>query len=223
MARRYGVFGPEMASPRLVAFYGLKGVGKDTSALILRGDPGSPNCGGRIFKFATTLKAMTAALLGVPAELLDGDSELSRDFREREHATLKKVTGGKLATPRQALQWLGTEVGRQMLHPDIWVNLLMQRLDAYIFASSACPAYVTDVRFKNEYEALAERGALHVLVERPGVAAGDAHVSEALPFDKKSFDFIISNDGDLAELAVKLEPIKKALSPRPGHCGVYLQ
>lgn len=86
-------------------------------------------------------------------------------------------------TPRLLLQLLGTECGRNIIHPNIWVNALMSK---YKFEgckpnkescetsngncnSSKCYSnwIITDVRFPNELQAVKERQGINIRIERP--------------------------------------------------------
>jgi hypothetical protein len=103
-------------------------------------------------------------------------------------------------TPRKLLQLLGTECGRQIIHPNIWVNALLADYDKYLefcvqnelsklkdksvrggFSSnrnSFEPArwIITDVRFPNEAKAIKDRGGIVIRVNRTSTC-GD------VPFD----------------------------------------
>ena len=64
-------------------------------------------------------------------------------------------------TPRKLLQLLGTEFGRNMIHPNMWVNCLLQdynpKKDYWI---------ITDTRFPNEAEAVSRIGGSNVRIIR---------------------------------------------------------
>lgn len=93
-------------------------------------------------------------------------------------------------TPRLLLQLLGTECGRDILHPNIWVNALMSDYkpvghhipnseegaiyDAYNSAMDEDPEFkniypnwvITDMRFPNEADAVKERGGIAIRINR---------------------------------------------------------
>ena len=71
--------------------------------------------------FATPLKDACSAMFGWPRNLLEGDTEASRQWREQPDPFWSEKMG-KQFTPRLALQLLGTEAGRDVFHKDIWVN-----------------------------------------------------------------------------------------------------
>ncbi len=93
---------------------------------------------------------------------------------------------------RRLLQRLGTEAGRQTLWDSIWVDAAFAKLppDAKVV--------VTDCRFKNEADAIRDRGGLLVRIHRPGIGPINDHISE-IGLDKYPFDYHIDNDGTLDE------------------------
>jgi hypothetical protein len=63
-------------------------------------------------------------------------------------------------TPRLLLQLLGTECGRQILHPNIWVNATMADYTEH------SNWIISDVRFPNEVKAIKDRGGISIRVNR---------------------------------------------------------
>lgn len=106
---------------------------------------------------ADPLKIICQSVFGFTNEQLYGPSEA----RSQEHPNYPGVTA------RRALQTLGTEWGRA-LAPDIWVNLVLQR------CASLSQFYdhfvVTDVRFKNEVDAIVNNGGIVIKLVRDGVS-----------------------------------------------------
>lgn len=97
-------------------------------------------------------------------------------------------------TPRIFLQRLGTEWGRERIHPEIWVeawrhNLALEAVEH--FGDEIIVA--DDCRFENEARAIRAEGGKIVRVERPGSgsASGAAHASE----NGVRPDITIQNDG----------------------------
>lgn len=133
--------------------------------------------------FAFPLKRMVAAL-NIDAELLDGPSAV----KERP---LPELDGKTL---RHTLQTLGTEWGRTHMGPDFWVNQWLRTAPNYAFVVA------DDVRFANEERAVRSLGGIVVRVDRHGAGSkvGAAHASERIDLLKP--DYIIVNDGDLADL-----------------------
>jgi hypothetical protein len=73
----------------------------------------------------------------------------------------KNIQGLNLVkmTPRMLMQMLGTEFGRDMVHPNLWVNALMNEYKRQKWL-------VTDVRFFNEAKAIKDRGGILIRVNR---------------------------------------------------------
>lgn len=82
-------------------------------------------------------------------------------------------------TPRLLLQLLGTECGRDIIHPNIWVNALFSDYrsngitEKYLASRGQLvlennyPNWIiTDMRFENELEAVKQRGGITIRVNR---------------------------------------------------------
>lgn len=137
------------------------------------------------------------------------------------------------ATPRMLLQLMGTECGRLMLHPNIWINALYarykptnnctQHADGLYYTNEhgeneVNPIYpnwiITDVRFPNELDALKDRGGISIRVERNYyekvgkvlLKNVDLHPSETA-LDSATFDYMIDNNGTITELIEKTREI----------------
>ena len=108
--------------------------------------------------FAKPLKDACAVMFGWPRELLEGDTEMSRKWRE-EPDNYWSEKFGRVFTPREALQKMGTEAGRDVFHKDIWVISLLNR-------AKGKDVVVTDVRFKNEIQYIQDNGGIVIRVKR---------------------------------------------------------
>lgn len=94
---------------------------------------------------------------------------------------------------RRLLQVFGTEVGRNLLGQNIWVEAAMRK------AAEHEKVVFTDVRFPNEVQAISNAAGHLYRVVRPGIDAVNRHVSETA-IDDYLFP-IIKNNGTLDELA----------------------
>jgi hypothetical protein len=176
----------------LIGISGKIGSGKDTVGSILQ-DYSDDNAEDyQIKKFATKLKEIAALLIGCDVS----DFE-DREFKEKE---LGEEWNG--LTPRKILQLLGTEAGREIIHPNIWVNALFADFEDSNWI-------ITDVRFPNEAQAIKDRGGIVIRVERPGGEShcGGAHASETA-LDTYNFDYVIDNEGNIDELIDKVKQLK---------------
>lgn len=124
-------------------------------------------------------------------------------------------------TPRLMLQLLGTDCGREIIHPNVWVNSLMADYKpqtiiedapyktAGIRVTEDLPNWIiTDTRFPNEAEAVTSKGGLLLRVERGDGNTG-THPSETALDGYKGFHYTIDNNGTIEDLVVKVERILK--------------
>jgi hypothetical protein len=100
---------------------------------------------------------------------------------------------------RALLQRMGTEVGRNLLGEDIWVEALFKNIPWGFGRLIA----VTNVRFPNEYDAVKARDGVVWRVDRPGYEPSQGHISDRA-LDDHSFDARLYNDGTIEELAQKV-------------------
>jgi len=172
--------------------------------------------------FATPLKDACSAMFGWPRDLLEGDTEASRQWREQPDPFWSEKMG-KQFTPRLALQLLGTEAGRDVFHKDIWVNSLLKR-------AGDKDVVITDVRFKNELKFIQKNDGIVVRVKRGPepdwyqdaitVNKGDRFIGWTLAKDRlerkrihqsetdwvgAKFDYVIENNGTLEDLGKQVE------------------
>lgn len=168
----------------IIGFTGRKGSGKDTAANVLVEEQGFANV-----KFAGALKGMLAFYLYyVGVDSLQAERMIDGDLKEVPF----EVLGGK--TPRHAMQTLGTEWGRDLIHPDIWVDSFFRR--AAQFDNVVC----SDVRFPNEIDAIHKAGGKVYRLERPlAENSFSSHESEKL-VDTLEVDGIIDNSGTQNDL-----------------------
>lgn len=113
----------------------------------------------------------------------------------------------------RTLQRMGTEVGRNVIDPDVWVNIAMAKCDpARHYAFVNC-------RFTNEAAAIrAQPGGVTVHVYRPGLDLGDPediamHESELAV--GITWDFTIVNDGTLEDLEGKVDRFMHDIGRKP--------
>lgn len=92
---------------------------------------------------------------------------------------------------RRLLQVMGTEVGRMLFGPNVWIDIAARK------AAEHERVVITDVRFANEAEWIRSQDGVVVKVERPGVGAVNGHASENLDFD---VDHTVMNAGSLHDL-----------------------
>jgi len=102
---------------------------------------------------------------------------------------------GEYPEIRAYLQRFGSDVGRDIIDPDLWVKLAFRKLP------DGSKAVFSDVRFANEAEAIRARGGRIYRIERPGYGPVNGHGSETA-LDSYPFDGTILNTTTLADLAL---------------------
>lgn len=166
--------------PRIVGLCGLAKSGKTTVADYL-----VKEYGYKRVKFADPLKDMLRAI-GLSYQEIEGD--------RKEDAC--KILSGR--SPRHAMQTLGTEWGRQMISPNLWVNIWEHRTQGVFREGLAVVA--DDCRFENELQAIKRLGGVSVTIVREGNQPLNNHISEQI---KLATDFSILNDGSVGDLITK--------------------
>jgi hypothetical protein len=99
------------------------------------------------------------------------------------------------------MQLLGTEYGREMVHPDIWLILARRKIEAFMQYRSVV---VSDVRFDNEAEMIRGMGGQIIHLVRPGISAVAAHVSES-GVARHASDMEYRNTGEIADLYANMD------------------
>lgn len=125
----------------------------------------------------------------------------------------------EVLTPRKMLQIIGTEGGRELIHPNIWVNALMADYKPKIeqgdyFTSEVVETFpnwiITDVRFPNEVEAIENRGGVVIRVNRTDIYSLDNHSSET-SLDNWEFIHTITNNSTLDHLVTQVDQTLKLI------------
>lgn len=161
---------------------GAAGSGKNTVADILM------RHGFVNFGFADPVYRAVGAVLGVSTESLR-----DRDAKEKPIDWLGK-------SPRDLLQTLGTEWGRNMVRDDIWIQIAMRQAQETL--QNRRGVVLTDVRFQNEAEAIRAAGGTIWRVVRSVecLAAGAAKHSSEAGLPAELVDHVIENNGTKADL-----------------------
>lgn len=110
---------------------------------------------------------------------------------------------------RRVLQEYGQSV--RELDPEVWVRPVQAQVRQGTQWNMPC--VITDVRYCNEVDTLRAEGAVIVRVERPGAGlSGDAarHASE-VELDGLEPDYVLRNDGGLADLALAVRDLYRQL------------
>jgi hypothetical protein len=186
-------------------------------------------------KFAYPIKWITAVLIGCDIRQLE-----DREFKNKELGEewwycvaddgsyipyVQNLHEGKVVnlvklTPRKLLQLLGTEAGRQIIHPNIWVNALFADFEnnkSDWLSATNSNWIITDVRFPNEAKAIKDKGGIVIRVNRTyytedkkyiiGYDPFETHPSETALDDYDGFDYVIENDGTVQDLIDKVKSL----------------
>ena len=189
----------------LIGIVGLIGSGKDTVAQHL-----ADKHGFRKDSFAKSLKDAVAAMFNWDREMLEGNGDDSRQWREQPDEFWSKKFG-KPVTPRWVLQYFGTEVMRGQMYDAIWVDSCLGRYDGK-------PTVISDTRFPNEVDQIRAHGGKIIRVKKGddpewftnyvegNVVPKDVHSSEYV-WARSEFDIIIENNGTLQDLYAKVDDL----------------
>ena len=174
----------------IIGLKGLAGSGKDTVANYLVKNHQFTN-----IKFATPLKQIVSIISGWPIEMVSGETEDSRVFRETVVHPTFKMTG------REMLQQIGTELFREHFHKDVWMKICEQT----IVNSKGC-VVISDVRFENEVKMIQNLGGYIWNVNRNvGLQQVPAHASEQL-FDTHD-EIFVDNNGTIEQLYANIDKL----------------
>lgn len=103
---------------------------------------------------------------------------------------------------RGFLQRLGTEVGRDLLYQDVWVDVVAARAEKLAQTRNVL---ITGIRFPNEVEMMKKLSGVSVYVTRKNHKSSSTHSSE-LSVSEDDFDIVVQNDGTL-------ENVKRSIAP----------
>lgn len=186
----------------LIGIHGKARSGKDTAAAVI-----ADYFGGYINSFATPIKQALKVILN--------ESELPDDDKK------EGIIPDLGVTYRYLMQTLGTEWGRQLINPDIWVKIAerrvrnIKRLHKRGLTETFAPLRLfvvvfPDVRFDNEAKWIRKNGGAIIHVVRRDCPEVNAHSSEA-GITPDNEDFVLYNRastvdefrGDVAELCAR--------------------
>lgn len=172
-----------MPQAPLIGIAGRARSGKDTVANFI-----VAAIGGYRYSFADPIRAMLAPL-GV---------DMSDPYWQARKEEPIPALG---VSPRRMMQTLGTEWGRQLVNPDLWLIMAHQRL-----LQNGPGMVISDVRFDNEAAWIRKHGGRIIHVIRPDTKAVEAHVSED-GIEMQDTDAQLFNSGTLEELQLTVREL----------------
>jgi hypothetical protein len=175
----------------IIGVVGLIGSGKGAVAEYLVNSKGYKK-----LSFADPVKDAAAGIFGWSRVMLQGDTPESRAWREEKDEYWSKVLERPFS-PRIALQEIGTEVGRNYFHPDIWLRTLEKKM---LDDEGITNFVIDDCRFSNELELIKSMGGKIILVER-----GERPEWWNVAYNQ--------NNGELTEDSLRMEKNFKTIHP----------
>jgi len=112
--------------------------------------------------FAHPVKDITALLFGWDRTRLEGASAEDRAWREEEDPFWSRVLERPFS-PRVGLQFVGTDLVRDHVHPDMWALSVVAKIRQM---GSSARVIIDDVRFVNELAVLRSIGAHIMVIDR---------------------------------------------------------
>lgn len=156
--------------------------------------------GWRTVSFAAPIKHMVVQLLIQLGHSEDNARRLVNTDKSEEIPQLRTTT-------RHMMQTLGTEYGRNCIHPQLWVMCAETRITKLL--NQGTPVIVDDVRFPNEAALIRRLGGEMWRLERPQAERGTDHASEGGLDAYPLFDRRIVNDGTLIDLYDRINEVLK--------------
>jgi hypothetical protein len=181
-----------MAKRLIIGFAGRKRSGKSTAAEHLE------KLGFIRMSFADPIREMVKFLL-VAVGLEFSVEWLMNAGKETSVHPLGRST-------RYLMQTLGTEWGRELVNPRMWVLIAKARIEDL---DSAVSVVFDDVRFEDEAAMIRELGGIVVHIDRP-LGEVDYHVSEAGICEHES-DYFLDNDLDVEDYLLEVDALLAGL------------
>lgn len=203
---------------KVIGFVGKKGAGKDTAADALLEE------GWARVRFSQALKEITAQSFDIKPLFLEDaafkDMEFEKPIRiERSDVenfldnlplpvtpTLRQeimteMLNRQFTTPRALLQYLGTDIVRNMVDINGWVKIAADKIQEW--RDRGANVVLTDVRFQNEADVITNANGKLVRINRE-TESNDTHESEKQDFN---VDIEIQNDGSVYDLHKKVREL----------------
>lgn len=190
---------------QFITIAGKKQVGKDTTASLIKSRlEFSTDKAVKIVHFADVLKDAVSIIFGIERERMENEEGKQSLTEIRWPRKLESVNHecDNFMTVREVLQFVGTDLFRAQLDPDIWARSVFRRQykeDVVIIA---------DCRFPNEAEYGKHNGLL-VKINRNNSLAADDHVSENALDEFTGYHYVLENNKTFEDLS---ESISELLS-----------
>lgn len=200
----------------IIAVSGKKGSGKSTVANYFL------EKGFELRSFAGPLKTLIAEVFGLPMFLLTDQEAKERHqlsiYIQKEHVeklislasklypitaeqqakALANIPQDLIQTPRQLLQVVGTDIFRNNIDTEYWLNVFKASLQGRNYICD-------DARFDNELALIKSLGGYVIGLNRPGMFSQDSHASEKI--DLSNCDFVVQNKYNIQDLRSEIDTI----------------
>lgn len=199
---------------QFITLAGQKQVGKDTSAQMLKQalllNTAVPEV--HVVHFADALKKACNVIFGIPLEDMETEAGKQKLTKVRwpssdevgwdpGYTVWRPNTNGEFMTTREVLQFVGTDLFRNQVDPDIWLNSVFLKPWA-----EDDVVIIADARFPNE-AALGRQNGLLINVQRETGIVNDGHKSENALVDYDGYHHVVQNNGSFEELQAQLVDI----------------
>lgn len=194
--------------PRLIGICGKARSGKDVASQFL-----VDTHQFHTYKMAAPIKRALAAMFQVDPEFIENQKE--------------DMLPNHVYTPRELLQTMGTEWGRDTVGMDIWLDFLRREWDEINQYNNSTygplPGLViSDIRFDNEADYIRRCGGVVIRVLREDADDIRPHKSEA-GIRPNLIDQVVRNDSDINTFIEEFVARLNLLSDLPGvESAVYL-
>lgn len=193
----------------IIAFCGKKRVGKDVAAETL-----VKNFNFTRISFADPLKEVCSLGFDLPKELFFDDNLKDKPFdkpfvisqylaceildelyklkpfeEDNKLIAYNKLIFTSFDTPRQLLQFIGTDIVRNCIDINFWLEVAKPKLIGNVV--------ITDCRMKNEREFIRSLNGTLVLINRPNNTISDNHFTENDLGSNEEYQVVINNDDSL--------------------------
>jgi hypothetical protein len=168
---------------KIIGIAGRAGSGKDTVADFLK-----EVAHFKSVAFAEPIRAGMRAILGLE----------DKHFQHPDKEVVLEQFG---KSPREMMQTLGTQWGRECVNKDLWLILAGSKIKAH--QDAGYNVAVTDVRFDNEAEYIRSKGGTIWHLYRDTAGTPHMHASES-GIEFEPWDEIINNNGTLHSLHMRV-------------------
>ena len=190
----------------LIGLVGPISSGKDTVAERL-----VTHHGYKRDSFAKSLKDAVSSMFNWDREMLEGNTESSRHWREQPDKFWSEKMG-KEVTPRWVLQYFGTEVMRQGMYDAIWVDSVIGRYKGE-------NTVISDTRFQNEIKTIKAHGGIIILIKRGPIPTREEMQKQGIHQSEwdwlgANFDYTIDNTNSFEGLIANTDQFIDQLQDR---------